>query len=312
MRTGVFAVLAALAIGVAAGNGSAAQERRSLCGQAVAFGPATPPFGPAMQLPHVGEARRRIDFVPVLPAGRPFRIYVSREREARLRRLGLAYRSSTSRWFHVTQGRLYVSAARFEESLREQAARDLCGARSTTFRLRNGTLALLTEAKDRRLIVFRHHEVELMLLTSPDGGSASRLRALANSLTGPAMTAEVRHGFDMRTLPYPHGVLYTVTISRLSGEIPRFRRSWSRFSSDTAYTGGLVGNAKLGTLGLRPGSYLVSGSARPVTDSRSGSVTLGPPRDRCSRQIAVGDAGHLRIAVFAKGGRPCSIEVETK
>lgn len=201
--------------------------------------------------------------------------------------------------------------ARFEQSLRELAARDLCGARSSTFRLRDGTLALLTEAAGRRLVVFRHQGLELMLLTAPEAGSATRLRALANALSLPAATAEVRHGFDMRELPYPHGVLYTVTIARTSGPVPRFRRSWSRFSSDASYSRGLTGNAKLGTLALRPGSYLVSGSARPITSSSVGSVTLGPPQDRCTRQVEVA-ATRIRIDVFATSGRPCSIRVASR
>ncbi|HXG72238.1 MAG TPA: hypothetical protein VNJ04_16630 [Gemmatimonadaceae bacterium] len=108
---------------------------------------------------------------------------MSREREQRLRRLGLVYRSSPARWFQLTQGRLFVSVDRFEESLRELAARDLCGARSSTFRLRNGTLALLTEAEDRRLIILRRAGLELLLLTSPEASSATRLRALANALS---------------------------------------------------------------------------------------------------------------------------------
>lgn len=262
---------AALATGVAAGEGSAVLDgRRDVCGPSVAFGPATPPFGPALQLSKVSDARARIAFAPRLPAGRPFRVYVSREREARVRRLGLAYRSGPSNWFQLTQGRLFVSVARFEQSLRERAARDLCGARSSTFRLRDGTLALLTEATDRRLILFRYHRLELMLLTAPAAGSTAQLRALANALGRPAATAAVGHGLDMRALPHPHGALYTVTIVRTSGPVPRFRRSWSRFSSDASYGGGLKGTAALGTLPLRPGSYVVSGSARPITNSRAG------------------------------------------
>lgn len=316
-RAGAFALTVAVA-GVAAGDGSAVQDRRrDVCGpsggQSVGIvGPATRPFGPALQLRHVGAARMRIAFVPRLPAGKPFRVYVSRERELRLRRLGLAYRSSPSRWFQLTQGRLFVSVARFEQSLRELAARDLCGARSSTFRLRNGTLALLTEAADRRLVVFRHQGLELMLLTAPEAGSAVRLRALANALSRPAATVEVRHGFDMRKLPYPHGVLYTVTIARTSGPVPRFQRSWSRFSSDASYSGGLTGNAELGTLTLRPGSHLVSGSARPITDSNAGSITLGPPQDRCTRQVEVASPTRIRIDVFATSGRPCSIRVVSR
>ena len=196
---GALAAVVAVA-GIAAGDGSAVEDgRRDVCRRAggQALGPATPPFGPALQLRNLSEARTRIAFVPRLPAGRPFRVYVSREREARLQRLGLVYRSGRAHWFRLTQGRLFVSVARFEQSLRELAARDLCGARSSTFRLRNGTLALLTEAEDRRLVVFRHEGLELLLLTSPEAASAARLRALANDLSASA-TAEVRHGFDMR------------------------------------------------------------------------------------------------------------------
>ena len=311
LRAAVLTVVVSVAFGVAAGDGNAVVDgRRDVCGpHLVGFGPATPPFGPSLQLRQVGDARARIGFVPMLPAGRPFRVFVSRERETRLRRLGLAYRSGPSRWFQLTQGRLFVSVARFEQSLRELAARDPCGARSSTFRLRDGTLALLTEATDRRLVVFRHRGLELMLLTAPEAGSAARLRALSNSLSQPATTADVRHGFDMRALPYPHGVLYTVTIARASGPVPRFRRSWSRFSSDASYSGGLTGNARLGTLELRPGAYLVSGSARPITDTSAGSRTIGPPQDRCARQLEIAATGRVRIDVFAKSGQPCSIRV---
>ena len=307
-RIGVVAVAAALAGGIAAGAGSAVPDgSRDVCGRSIAIGPATPPFRPSLQVARVSDARRRIAFAPLLPAGKPFRVYVSREGEVRLRRLGLAYRSSPSRWFHLTQGRLLVPVARFEQSLRELAARDACGARSSILLLRNGTLALLTEAADRRLIVFRHDELELMLITSPQAGSAARLRALANSLSPPSASVEIRHGFDMRTRPYPHGVLYTITIARTSGPVPRYRRSWSRFSSDASYGGGLAGNARLGTLVLRPGSYLVSGSARPISAGGAGSLTLGPPEDRCTRPIDVAPAGRVRIDVFARSGRPCSI-----
>ena len=186
LRVAVFAVVVLLGSGVAAGVGSSAADvRHDTCvlGGGREFGPATPPFGPALQLRNVDEARSRLGFVPRLPAGRPFRVYVSREREQRLRRLGLVYRSSPARWFQLTQGRLFVSVDRFDESLRELAARDLCGARSSTFRLRNGTLALLTEAEDRRLIILRRAGLELMLLTSPEASSATRLRALANALS---------------------------------------------------------------------------------------------------------------------------------
>jgi hypothetical protein len=227
-----------------------------------------------------------------------------------LRRLGLAYRSSPANWFHLTQGRLLVSVGRFEQSLQELAARDLCGARSSTFRLRDGTLALLTEAKDRRLVVFRHAQLELMLLTSPGASSATRLRALANALSASTATADIRHGFDMRQLPYPHGALFTVTVARASGPVPRLRRSWSRFSSDASYTGGLAGRTKLGTLTLRPGSYLVSGSTRPITGTSAGSRTIGPPQDRCARPIEIAARGRIRIDVFAKSGQPCSILVK--
>jgi len=113
----------------------------------------------------------------------------------------------------------------------------------------------------------------------------------------------------MRKLPYPEGVLYTVTIARMSGPVPRFRRSWSRFSSDASYSGGLTGNARLGTLGLSPGSYLVSGSSRPITSTSAGSRTIGPPQDRCSQPIEVAAAGRVRIDVFARSGQPCSIRV---
>lgn len=314
---GALAAVVAVA-GIAAGDGSAVGDgRRDVCGpssrQAVGFGPATPPFSPASHVRHVSDARTRIAFVPRLPAGRPFRVFVSREREVRLRRLGLAYRNGPSRWFQLTQGRMFVSVARFEQSLRELAARDLCGARSSTFRLRDGTLALLTEAPDRRLVVFRHQGLELLLSSSREAGSAARLRALANALSQPsAAAAEVMHGFDMRKLPYPHGALYTVTIARTSGPVPRFRRSWSRFSFDASYSGGLSGNTKLGTLNLRPGSYVVSGSARPVTRASAGSHTIGPPQDRCARPIEVVAAGRVRIDVFAKSGQPCSIEVTTR
>jgi hypothetical protein len=186
LRVAVFAVVMVLGFGVVPEVGSSAPEaRRDTCmrGDGRAFGPATPPFGPALQLRHVDEARARLSFVPRLLAGRPFRVYVSREREQRLRRLGLVYRSSPARWFQLTQGRLTLSVARFEESLRELADRDLCGARSSTFRLHNGTLALLTEADDRRLVVLQHKGLELMLFTSPEGSSATRLRALANALS---------------------------------------------------------------------------------------------------------------------------------
>ena len=311
LRAAVLAALVSVASGVAAVDGNAVLDgRRDVCGsRLVGFGPATPPFGPSLQLRRVGEARARIGFVPMLPAGRPFRVFVSGEREARLRRLGLAYRSGPTRWFQLTQGRLFVSVARFEQSLRELAARDLCGARSSTFRLRNGTLALLTEAMDRRLVVFRHRGLELMLLTAPEAGSAARLRALANSLSQPAATADVRHGFDMRKLPYPHGVLYTVTIARTSGPVPHFQRRWSRFSSDASYSGGLSGNARLGTLELRPGSYLVSGAARPITGASGNSINIAQPQDRCAKQIEVGPSPRFRIDVFARSGQPCSIRV---
>lgn len=185
LRARLLAATVLLASGVLAGVGNAAEDaRRDTCGSGRTFGPATPPFGPALQLGSVGEARSRLTFVPRLPAGRPFRIYVSRERQQRLRRLGLTYRGSPSRWFQLTQGRMLVSVARFDESLRELAVRDLCGARSSTLRLRNGTLALQTEAKDRRLIVFQHQGLELMLLTAHGASSEGRLRALANVLTG--------------------------------------------------------------------------------------------------------------------------------
>ena len=176
------AVLVASAVHAGASSGGA-DARRDTCGRGVAFGPATPPFGPASQLQSVAEARDQLSFIPRLPAGRPFRIFVSREQEKRLRRLGLTYRSGPSRWYQLTQGRLFVSDAQFEKSLTVLAARDLCSSRSSTLRLRNGSLALLTEAKDRRLIVFRHGRLELMLLTAPNSGSAMRLRALANALS---------------------------------------------------------------------------------------------------------------------------------
>lgn len=307
------AVAAVVAVaGIAAGDVNAVGDgRRDVCGlssrQSVGLGPATPPFGPALQLRNLSEARTRIAFRPRLPAGRPFRVYVSREPEARLRRLGLAYRSGPSRWFQVTQGRLFVPIARFEQSLRELAARDLCGARSSTFRLRDGTLALLTEATDRRLVVFRHQGLELLLLSSPEAYSAARLRALANALSRSSEAVEVRHGFGMGKLPYPHGVLYTVTIARTSGPVPRFRRSWSRFSSDASYSGGLTGNARLGTIELRRGYYFISGSSRPITATSAGSLTIGPAQDRCARPIEIAATGRVRIDVFARSGQPCSI-----
>lgn len=113
----------------------------------------------------------------------------------------------------------------------------------------------------------------------------------------------------MRRLPYPHGVLYTVTIVRESARTPGFRRSWSRFSFDATYAGGLAASARLGTLRLRPGSYLVSSSARPITDASAGRLTLGRPRDRCSKQIEIRAAERLRIDVFAASGQPCRIRV---
>ncbi len=176
---GVSAVaLAALAGGAppavtAATNSCAAQPWR--------FGPASRPFAPSHQLPSVQHARSRIGFEPRLPSGRPFRIYVSRESELRQRRIGLSFRQSAVRWFILTEQRAASSKARFEASIREIGARNECRD-AANLRLRDGSLALLTNARDRRVLRFRTAGIDILLMASPRSASTERLVAVANAL----------------------------------------------------------------------------------------------------------------------------------
>ena len=179
----VFVVVAAAAVSLGGGGATVGEAAATSCAaQAVNFGPASRPFSPSLQLPALAQARGRIGFQPRLPAGRPFRIYVSREREVRHRRLGLSYRRTADRWFLLTEGRVTSSRARFEAMVREMSARDECGDANTA-RLRNGSLALLLESRDRRVLRFRAAGIDILLLGSPTSASSSRLVAVANSLT---------------------------------------------------------------------------------------------------------------------------------
>ncbi len=172
------AVLVALWGGAAPVGNAAA----TLCAaQPSNFGPASRPFAPSQQLASLGQARSRIAFEPRLPAGRPFRMYVSREREAKHRRLGLAYRASKHRWFLVSEQRATSSRARFDEFIRELTARDECGD-AVTLRLRDGNLALAIRSADRHVLRLRTHGIDILLFASPRSASPKRLAAIANQL----------------------------------------------------------------------------------------------------------------------------------
>jgi hypothetical protein len=110
-------------------------------------------------------------------------VYVSREAERRHRRVGITYRRSASSWFTVTQERATTSRALFDSLIRDMSLRYECGGDATTLRLRDGSLALLVNARDRRVLRFRSNGIDLMLLASPTSASRERLVALANALT---------------------------------------------------------------------------------------------------------------------------------
>ena len=181
--------LAILATGIvllaswAAGSAPPGKTAASLCAaHPSTIGPASRPFSPSQQLPVLEQARSRIGFEPHLPAGRPFRIYVSRDVELRHRQLGLAYRQSSEKWFLLTEQPSTSSRVRFDQFVRDMSARDECG-NATTVRLRNGSLALLVDSRDRRVLRFRTAGIDILLLASPSSASSLRLIALANAIT---------------------------------------------------------------------------------------------------------------------------------
>jgi len=100
----------------------------------------------------------------------------------RHRRLGLSYRRASDKWFLITQAPASSSRARFEAIIRDMSARDECGD-ATLMRLQNGSLALLIEARDRRVLMLRTAGLDILLLSSPTSATASRLVAVANTLT---------------------------------------------------------------------------------------------------------------------------------
>lgn len=100
----------------------------------------------------------------------------------RHRRLGLSYRRTADKWFLVSQAPATSSRARFEATIRDMSARDECGD-ATVVRLQNGSLALLVEARDRRVLRLRTAGLDTLLLASPTSATATRLVAVANALT---------------------------------------------------------------------------------------------------------------------------------
>ena len=174
------AAVAVASVGLLAAVPPAATAVTALCASH-SFGPASRPFAPAQQVASIEAARRRIDFTPRLLAGQPFRVFVSREAEVRQRRVGITYRRNLNSWVTLTQQRATTSRARFDQFIRALSARYECGE-ARTLRLRNGSLALLLSARDRRVLRFRSTEIDLMLLGSPTSASQERLLALANVL----------------------------------------------------------------------------------------------------------------------------------
>ena len=169
----------ALAAAIVAGSGTAGAVPSESCGTP---GREELRLAGGRQLPSLAAARRLIVFEPRTPSGRPFRIYVSPESRPVHRRLTLVYRSATGHRYALSQGVAGESQARFGAFARDVARRDPCGSQGSIVRLADGNIALLIEARDRRVLDFRAGKLELQLLGAPGTFSRARALALANVL----------------------------------------------------------------------------------------------------------------------------------
>lgn len=134
------------------------------------------------QMPSLAAARQLVAFDPLVPAGRPFRIHVSRESRSPQRSLSLTYRAADGRRYALSQGRAWDTREQYDSFIRDMARRDPCGVDASAHRLNDGSLALLIEASNRRVLNFRVGNVNLLLLGSPSSLSRAKAFSLANRL----------------------------------------------------------------------------------------------------------------------------------
>jgi preprotein translocase subunit Sss1 len=189
------------------------------CARPTAFGPDTA-FGSDRRVRTLPQAVAQVAFEPRLPAGRPYRVYVSTDKAVAERSLTVVYLVKGGSWFRVMQvlSPDWPGPVPWEQYVQGTVAHPAPCLRSReAVKLRNGELGLLMTGDERITLHVRADGLFFMLQTSPSGGvSTSQLIEFGSFLANPARVTVMagkpsEHEFTLSKKAVPVGtVVFTV------------------------------------------------------------------------------------------------------